>query len=159
ERDIARAEGRLAVAEKAPAIGVWVGYSREEGADILLGGLRFDLPVWQRARGERHVASARTKTAEIELAATQTRVRRELVDAFEEYSRAREAVAIFEADVLPALDDADALLAKSLDAGQVSIADYLVARKELLDGRREYLDRLASHAKARIAAIYAAGAP
>lgn len=159
ERDLARAEGRVTIADRAPALGVWLGYQHEEGADIVLGGLRFELPVWQRARGERAVANARVKAAEAVIGATRTRVQRELVDTFEEYTRTREALATFEADVLPALDDAEQLLGKSLDAGQISVADFLVVRTELLDGRREHLERLLAHAKARITAIYTAGAP
>lgn len=157
-RAVAEAEVGVARAEGATDLGVWFSYQREDHEDIFLAGLTFALPVWQRAQGQRALARARVASADAEIARAKTQAGRELVDAFAAYVKAREAASAFEADVLPALDDAELLLGKSLDAGQLSVADFLVARKELLDGRREYLDRLAAHAKARITAIYAAGA-
>ena len=58
--------------------------------------------------------------------------------------------------MLPALDDSEALVTRGVDAGTLTIADYLVARQELLDGRRAYLEHLRDRAQARVAALLAA---
>ena len=59
--------------------------------------------------------------------------------------------------MLPALDDSEKLLGKSVDAGQLAINDYLISRQEVLSGRREYLDRLLALAKAATTVRYLAG--
>jgi len=158
ESRLARAEGSLAAANGRPELGAWLGYERDSADTVLLGGLSVTLPLWNRAQGDQAAARAKQRRAERTRAAVLAAASRQVVDAFEAYARAREAVEVFERDVLPALADAEALLERSIEAGQIAINDYLVARQEILGGRREQLERQLALAKAAAAARFVAGA-
>lgn len=157
EASEARAEGALARAQGRPDLGLWAGYQRDEDDTIVMGGITVTLPLWNRAQGERAVARAKERRAELERAAVASAASRQVVDAFEAYARAREAVEVFERDVLPALADSEQLLERSIETGQITINDYLVARQQLLDARREHLERQLRLAHAAAAARFVAG--
>lgn len=156
---VAKAEGSLARAASRPDLGIWFGYQLDEGDAIALAGVSFTLPLWNPARGDREVARAKQKRLEAERAATVTAASRQLVDAREAYAKAREAVAVFERDILGKLADSETLLARSLETGQLAISDYLVARQQILEGRREYLDRQLALAKAAATVRFVSGGP
>ncbi|HWO26648.1 MAG TPA: TolC family protein [Kofleriaceae bacterium] len=158
ESRLARAEEVLAAAAGRPELGAWLGYERDAGDTIVLGGISVTLPLWNRAQGDQEAARARARGAERERTAVVAAASRQVVDAFEAYTRAREAVLVLERDVLPALADAEQLLERSIESGQLAIHDYLVARQEILGGRREHLDRQLALAKAAAAARFVAGA-
>jgi outer membrane protein, heavy metal efflux system len=157
ERALADAEKRLARADGKPDLGLWIGYQREEDANIVLGGIRFTLPLWERGQGGVAQARARSSRVAAEIAVTRRAASRQVRDAFAAYEHARAAVEIFEADVLPALDDTEQLLTRSVDAGTIAVSDYLLARQELLDGRRDYLELSRALARARVTAQLTAG--
>lgn len=157
EARVAKAEGSLANANGRPDLGVWFGYQLDEGDTILLGGLSFTLPLWNRAQGDKAAARAKLRRAELERAAVVTSASRQIVDAFEAYTRAREAVDVFERDVLPTLTDSETLLERSVQAGQITVNEYLVARQEILSGRSEHLQRQLQLAKAAASARFVAG--
>jgi outer membrane protein TolC len=153
----ARAEGALAAANGRPDLGVWFGYQIDEGDSIFLGGISFTLPAWNRQQGGKAVARAKEKRAEQESAALAATVVRQVDDLYVAMSNAESSVVTYEEQVLPLLDDSEALLQKTVEAGQIAISDYLVARQQTLDARREYLDRLLLFAKAAAKARYVAG--
>ncbi|MGH7337628.1 MAG: TolC family protein, partial [Myxococcota bacterium] len=157
EGDVADAEARLARANGKPDLGLWVAYQREEDANIIVGGIRVTWPLWDRGQGG--IAEARAKSSRVskEIEVTKRVASRQVRDAFAAYEYARAVVETFEADVLPALDDSEQLLAKSIDAGTLAISDYLLARQELLDGRRDYLDLLLALARTQVTTRLLAG--
>ncbi len=157
EARLARAEASLAAANGRPDVGVWFGYERDEDDSIVLGGIALTLPFWNRAQGDKAAARAKLRRAELERAATMNAASRQLLDAYEAYQRARDAVEVFDRDVVPALADSEQLLERSIDTGQIAINDYLVARQEILNGRREYLQRQLQLAKAAATVRFVAG--
>jgi cobalt-zinc-cadmium efflux system outer membrane protein len=157
EASVARAEGSLANATGRPDVGLWFGYQLDETDTTLLGGLTFTLPLWNRAQGDKAAARAKLRRAEMERAAIVRAASRQLVDAFDAYSRARESVEVFDRDVVPTLADSEKLLERSIETGQMAINDYLVARQEILAGRREHLERQLQLAKAAATARFIAG--
>lgn len=157
ERDVAAAEHAQAVANGRPEVGIVLGYRREDRDSIVLGGLRLTLPVWNRADGEKAAARARAQTAAEARDLTLQIAERQLADAMAAYAATREASDAFERDVLPLLDDSEQLLEKSVDAGQIAISDYLVARQEILDGRRDRLERQLALVKAALVVRYVSG--
>jgi outer membrane protein TolC len=157
ERELAVAERAQAMAHARPDIAIWLGYQLEDTADIVLGGLRMSLPVWNRAQGEQALALARERRAIETRDATLRMANRQLADALIVYADAKRSVETFEREVVPTLDDSERLLEKTLDAGQIAVSDYLFARQELLNGHREYLERLRTLAKASASAQYVAG--
>ncbi len=157
EADAATAEAAQARAQGRPDVGIWLGYQREDTADIVLAGLRLSLPIWNRAQGERAAANAKEHRARETREATILVANRQTADAVAAQQAAERAVATFDREVAPVLDDSEKLLDKTFDAGQLAVSDYLFARQELLNGRREQLDRLLALAKASAAARYAMG--
>jgi cobalt-zinc-cadmium efflux system outer membrane protein len=157
EARVARAEGSLAQANGRPDVGLWFGYQLDETDTVLLGGLTFTLPFWNRAQGDKAAARAKLQRAEMERAAVVNAATRELVDMYDAYTRAREAVDVFDRDVVPTLADSEQLLERSIETGQITINDYLVERQEILNGRREYLERQLALAKAAARARFVAG--
>lgn len=157
ERAVAAAENDQGQANALPEVSVWAGYLREDTDAIVLGGLRVTLPIWNRAQGDRQAAAARQRRAVATRDATIRVAERQITDAIAAYTLARDAVDAFERDVVPVLDDSEQLLQKTIDAGQIAVSDYLVARQEILDGRREYLERLLALARATAAVRFVAG--
>lgn len=157
ERAVAAAERGQAQANALPHVSLWGSFRREDTEAVVLGGLRFTLPAWNRAQGDRQAADARERRASATRDATLRAAERQIADALAVHALAKEAVDAFERDVVPVLDDSERLLEKTIAAGQIAVGDYLVARQEILNGRREYLERLLALAKAAAAARFAAG--
>jgi cobalt-zinc-cadmium efflux system outer membrane protein len=157
EREVARAQLVQATASGRPDVGLFVGYQREDTDSIVLGGLTFTLPIWNRAQGDKAAARAHERTATEVHDATVRIAERQIRDAMAAYTSTKQALDTFERDVLPLLDDSEQLLQKTIDAGQIAISDYLVARQEILNGRREYLERQLALAKAAITVRYVMG--
>jgi hypothetical protein len=67
------------------------------------------------------------------------------------------AAAAFEQDALPGAAENDTLSRHSFEEGQLSFADLIVVRRELVDTRLEYLDRLLEAAEAAVERDAAAG--
>ena len=63
-------------------------YSREEGDQIVLGGMTVTLPVFSKGQELRAVGAARAARLRAELDAARTRVRLEVRSAFEAYTPA-----------------------------------------------------------------------
>jgi cobalt-zinc-cadmium efflux system outer membrane protein len=157
EREIANAQEAQATASGRPEIAVWAAYQREDTAAVVLGGLRMSLPLWNRAQGARAAAVARRRRAVETRDATLRAADRQVADASAAYTSAKQAVEAFEREVVPLLDDSERLLQNTVDAGQIAVNDYLVARQELLGGRREHLERLLALAKAFAGVRFASG--
>jgi outer membrane protein, heavy metal efflux system len=157
ESRVARAEEVLANALGRPDLGLWFSYERDDADTVLVGGLTFTLPLWNRAHGAKAAARAKQRRIELETTAVVAAASRHVADATDAYARAREAVEVFERDVLPPLVDAEQLLERSIDTGQIAISDYLVARGEIQTARREHLDRQLAYLKAWATARYVGG--
>jgi cobalt-zinc-cadmium efflux system outer membrane protein len=157
EHALAGAEHDQAIANGRPQLALWAAYQREDTDSIVLGGVRMTLPLWNRAQGDKAAALAKQRRASETRAVTLRAADRQLADARAAYLAAREATDTFEKEVVPLLDDSEQLLEKTIDAGQIAVSDYLVARQEILDGRREYLARLLALAKAAATVRFVAG--
>jgi outer membrane protein, heavy metal efflux system len=157
ERETAAAQRVQAVASGRPEIALWAEYQREDTQDIVLGGLRVSLPFWNRAQGERAAAVAREHSAQAVRDATVRAANRQIDNAVAAYTAARQAVDTFAHEVVPLLDESERLLERHIDAGQLTVSDYLVARQELLGARREYLERQLALARAAATVRFVAG--
>lgn len=157
EARVARAEAGLAKAIGRPDVGLVIAYELDTSDSIILGGLTVTLPFWNRAQGDKAAARAKLRNAELERAAVAGAAAREIVDAFDAYTRVREAVDIFEREVMPPLDDSAQLLDRSIETGQIAIADYILAHEAILAARHEHLERQLQLAKMAALARYTAG--
>lgn len=152
EAELREGEAELALARGAawPELGLGARYERDEGDDIVLGALTFTVPLFDRGQGERAEAGARIRRLRLELEAARRAAGSEVRTAFDVAERHAAAVAVLERDALPLLDENERLSRRSYEAGQIGLADLLLVRREILETRSEYLDRLL---EAAIAAI------
>jgi cobalt-zinc-cadmium efflux system outer membrane protein len=145
----AEAELRLGLAHSRPEYGVGVRYAREEGDQIVLGGMTVTLPVFSKGQEQQAVASARATRLRAELEAAKARVAAEVRAAFDSYTRRLAAVGVLEAEAMPGLDENEQLTARSFEVGQIGLPDLLLIRRELLETRVQYVDALLEAVLAR----------
>ncbi len=146
----AEAELRLGRAFAKPDYGLGVRYSREEGDQIVLGGLTLTLPVFSRGQELRAVGAARAARLRAGLDAARARVQMEVRSHFEAYNRRLAAVRVLETEAIPGLDENETLTTRSFEVGQLGLPELLFIRREILDTRSQYLDALLEAALARI---------
>lgn len=146
----AQAEVQLGRTFGRPEYGLGVRYAREEGDQILLGGVTITLPVFAKGQELQAVGSARAARLRTELDAARARVQLEVRSAFEAYSRRLAAIRVLETEVLPGLDENVTLTTRSFEVGQLGLPELLFIRREILDTRFQYLDALLEAALARI---------
>ena len=146
----AEAQLRLGTSFSKPEFGVGVQYSREEGDQIVLGGMTVTLPMFSKGQEQRALGSARATRLRAELDAARTRVQIEVRSAFDAYNRRLAAIRTLEADAIPGLDENEQLTTRSFEVGQLGLPDLLLIRRETLDTRFQYLDALLEAALARV---------
>ncbi|HET7503601.1 MAG TPA: TolC family protein [Kofleriaceae bacterium] len=157
ERAVAAAERDQARARGLPQLSAWASYRREDTAPIVLGGVRLTLPAWNRAQGDQASAAAKERRAAATRDATLRAAERQIADARTACELAKDAADAFERDVVPVLDDSEQLLDRSITAGQIAVGDYLIARQEIVAGRREHLERQLALAKAAATVRFVSG--
>ena len=146
----AEAESRVAGTFRKPELGVAARYQREEGDNILFGGVTIGLPTFARGQELAAVSSARASRLRTELAAARTRVRIEVQAAFAALQQRAAAVRALETDALPGLDENERLTTRSFEVGQLGLTELLLIRREILETRFQYLDTLLEAALAQI---------
>ena len=146
----AEAELRLGESLAKPEYGVGVRYAREEGDQIIQGGLTVTLPMFSKGQEQRAVGTARAARLRSELEAARTRAQLEVRAAFDAYGRRLAAVSVLEADAMPGLAENEQLTTRSFEVGQLGLPELLLIRREILDTRFQYLDALLEAALARI---------
>jgi cobalt-zinc-cadmium efflux system outer membrane protein len=151
EAEIAEADAELRVGQSfsKPQYGVGVRYSREEGDQIVLGGMTVTLPMFSKGQEQRAVGAARASRLRADLAAAQARVQQEVRSAFDAYNRRLAAVRVLETDAMVGMDENDQLTTRSFEVGQLGLPELLLIRREILDTRSQYLDALLEAALAR----------
>ena len=157
EIEQAEAEVRLGRALRWPSIGVGTEYKREEGANVVMGGLGVSVPVFQRGQGTEAEAVARTTRLRLGLAEARKAVENEIRTDLAVYKSRLESVAELQEHALPLLEENETLARRSYEAGEGPFSDWMLARKEALETKREQLDRLLQAAVAALELETAAG--
>ena len=122
----AEAELRVGLSFTKPEYGVGVRYSREEGDQIVLGGMTVTLPMFSKGQEQRAVGSARAARLRAELDAARTRVQLEVRAAFDAYNRRLAGVRILETEAIPGLDENEQLTTRSFEVGQLGFPELLL---------------------------------
>jgi cobalt-zinc-cadmium efflux system outer membrane protein len=135
----AEAERRLAVGSGRPDVGLSLEVNREDGSPALIGGLVLRLPSARRQRGDVQAAAARVTQARLQRDGAHAAAGMTLSAAVRAYRQQKEALAVLEADALAAADENERLARRSYEAGQISLADWLLYRRELLDTQLQHL--------------------
>lgn len=153
----AQADQRLGRALAWPNLGLGASYERDDGNNVAMGRMTLTLPVFERGQGLRAEAAARERGAQRALEASRRIVSVEVQTAFAVYQRREAAVFELERNALPGLDDNEALARRSYEAGQLSLAEWLLIRREILETKGEHLSRLLEAAVAGVELEASAG--
>ena len=146
----AEADMRLARTYRRPDFGVGARYEREEGDQVILGGVTISLPTFAKGQELLAVSSATLTRLRSELDAERFRIRLEVAAALDTYRRRLEAVRVLSEEALAGLDENERLTARSFEVGQLGLAELLLIRREILDTRFQYLDTLLEAELARV---------
>ena len=146
----AEAEARLAKTYQKPEVGLSARYEREEGDNVLLGGVTIGFPVFARGQELFAVSTARARRLASDLEAARQRVRIQVQTAAADYRLRVAAVRVLQDEALPGLDENDRLITRSFEVGQLGLTDLLLIRRETLETRFQYLDTLLEASLARI---------
>ncbi len=152
----AEAEERLANTFRRPEFDVGLRYEEEEDARIVLGVLAVSIPVLDRGQGPAGEASARASRLRAEHEAMRRVVATEVETAFGVHQRRLEAANAIGV-VLPDLAESEQLATRSYESGQMSLIDLLVVRRDLLETRLLYVDRLFEASISRVQLESSAG--
>ena len=158
ERAAAEAEVGLAGALAVPDLTLGASYERSRDDTRFLVGVSLPIPFFNRNQGGKAVANAlRTRATVTEEAARQG-VQRDVRGAFRALGLARESVEGFDRDVVGSLGDNVSLARESFRAGKISLFDFNLLRRDLVETQLAYLDALAELVEARYALELATGA-
>ena len=142
EERAGKAQERLGRAMRWPDLGLRGSYAREGDEQVLLGGIVIRFPLFERGQEERAAGRARSQRARAERRVLTSGIARDIRVRSQRRARLEQAVKLLRDEAVPILEDSEKLLARSLETGLIGLGDYLAARRELLAGREEYLDRL-----------------
>ena len=130
---------RLAKAEARPDLSFGLSYEEEEDDQIVLAGVRVPLPFFNRNQGERQRTEAVTRRLRAEREAAALAVELDVRNAYSDYEQARQAVRLYDTEVLQAQEESLSLLEKAFEAGQIGYPEVIVVQREVLDGRDGHL--------------------
>ena len=142
---------------RRPDLGVRLAYAREESDTIVLGGLTVTLPAFQKGAGTVAAGVARASRARTEAEVARETAVAELRTALAVYEQHASLAAALEKDATPSLADNEALARRSYEAGEMSLMDSLLIRRDAIDTRLMIVDRRRDAAHSRLAVDYIAG--
>lgn len=152
----AEAEAALGRAARWPTLGLGAAYARDQGDDIFLGLLEIEVPLFAHGQQQRAVGEARAQRLRLEAANTRASALiavRAAHAVYREHDQAAQTLA----EALPLALENDELAQKSYEAGQLSLADWLVVRRDTVDTRLEYITQQVAAAEAGVALAASAG--
>jgi cobalt-zinc-cadmium efflux system outer membrane protein len=154
----AEAEVLLGQALARPGWGVRGGVAREEGADVVSAGVVVSLPVHNRGRETIAIGQARVAALRQAFETARRAADAEVRGRYSALSRQLAAVRELEHTAVPALEDNESLALKSFEAGEIDLGELLLIRREILETRLDYLERLLEASLTRFELEAAAGA-
>jgi cobalt-zinc-cadmium efflux system outer membrane protein len=159
EADIrdAEADVRLGRAATRPDVGMGARVKREEGHRVLLGELVVTLPVSSQGQELRATGAARASRLRLERETSRAAMESEIRSLYAAYTARAGALETFEQEAMRGVDDNEALVRRSFEVGQISLAELLLIRREIVDMRLDYLSRLLELAEGVIEQDAAAG--
>lgn len=146
-----------------PDLTVGLFYSPEKGIDgtdrITTLSFSLPLPLFRRNAAGIGRAAAEADQAEIERRAAERSAQAEVNALWQRSESLRQRVERLRAVVVPALDENQQLAVKALRAGEIGLAQFLLVRRQVLDGERDLLDARTELRLTGIALETAAGWP
>ncbi len=140
----------LAEAERLPDLAFRVSYKREGNDNIALAGITVSLPFLNPRPGPIQEARVQNQRAQIAAEVRQAAISAEIEGARNTYDAAVEAVRRIETDGLVLQQENESLAGESYRAGKINLSTLLQVRRDALETRREYLERLLEAADAGV---------
>jgi cobalt-zinc-cadmium efflux system outer membrane protein len=134
-----------------------VTYARTPEERSLLFGVTIGLPLFNRNQGGIAIAGALSQRASTVEQNTARSVEREARATYAAYENAREGAEGFDREVVERLMENINLARESFEAGKISLLEFNLLRRELVETRLSYLDALAELVEARFALELAVG--
>lgn len=148
--EASRAAIALAEAERLPDLAFRMSYKREGNDNIALGGITVSLPFLNPRPGPVQEARVQNQRAQIAAEVRQAAISAEIEGARNTYDAAAEAVRRIAADGLALQQENESLAGESYRAGKINLSTLLQVRRDALETRKEYLERLLDAADAGI---------
>jgi cobalt-zinc-cadmium efflux system outer membrane protein len=153
----AKAARNLARSDLLPGLAFRLNYGHDNGEPLVQPGLAVTVPLFQYGQESRARARARESRANAELERIENAVAVE-TESFEKiFQSAGRAVDSLAARALPRVAESEVMIRESYRAGKIDLPALLLVRRDLLETRREYLDRLLDVALAGIDVTIAKG--
>lgn len=153
----AEAQVQLGRALARPGWGVRGGVAREEGAGVVTAGFVVSLPAHDKGQETLAVGQARAAALRLALDAARGAADAEVRGRYAALDRRLAAVRELETLAVPALDDNESLALKSFEAGEIDLGELLLIRREILETRLDYLNRILDASLTRFELEAAAG--
>jgi len=132
-------------AERLPVVALGVTGEQDSPREYWVGpSLAIAPPVWQRQQGALAIAAADRQRQQIALEASEQAAARDLWLACDLVQRRREEIDLYEQTVLPATERTRDLVFEGWRAGKFDIFRVLVAERDLVNARLNYLESLAT---------------
>lgn len=130
------------------------GYARE---NLTLLSISIPLPLFRRNAAGVGQASAELTQTQIERQAVSRGVEAQVRATWQQLESLLERVNRLTESVLPSLDENQRLSTISFRSGEIGLLQLLLVNRQLLDGRRDYLDAIADFNQTRVVLEEAAG--
>lgn len=147
----------LAKAEGMPDLAFRLSYKREGNDNIALGGLTVSLPFLNPRTGPVQEAQVQHQRAKLAAELRHAAISAEVEGARAAYGGAVESLRRMEMDALALMQENETLANESYRAGKINLSTLLQVRRDALETRREYLERLLEAADAGIELALATG--
>ena len=151
------AQSALGRALRSPDVGFRLAYERDQLDNIFLGGLTLSFPAFQRGQGILARGVAQSNTARMQTAVTRDRIIAEVRTAYAVYEQREALSTALRTSTAGALADNEQLARRSYETGEMSLMNYLLIRRDVLDTRLTVIERRLDAAVSRLAVDFAAG--
>ena len=105
-------------------------------------GLAIPLPLFNRRQGELETALAEELRQEAQIALVRAQIETEVAIAFEQFQSSQQIVEQYVQQILPQQEQNFRLLREGYTLGQFGLTDVLLAQRELIDVRFDYLEAI-----------------
>lgn len=157
EVEAANAAVSLVEAELRPDLAFRLSYRREGDENIALAGVSVSLPFLNPRQGPLQEAQIKRERAKLAAEARKAVISAEIEGARNAYDAAAESVRRIETDGLALQRENEELTAESYRAGKINLSTLMQMRRDALETRREYLERLLDAADAGVELALASG--
>jgi cobalt-zinc-cadmium efflux system outer membrane protein len=147
----------LARSEYLPGLDFLLHYGHDDGQSLVKPGVGVTVPLFQYGQESRKAAAARESRAQTELSAARNAASVEVEEFQRVYDAATSAASQLASRAMPRVEESEGMIRESYRAGKINLPAMLFVRRDLLNARREYLDRLLEAALAAIDLAVAKG--